>query len=319
MPPFVTIIIDIAAFGLVAALAIGLFRRFELGVDVRRRIRGESTAGAAVSATPLVRREDVRNPILAWVQRSLLNDPKDRQELRAALTAAGWESPTAPAIYVTIRFSLAIGLPFLFLFSQTLVSHPMGGLKLIVIAIFLCGAAMMLPRAYINARASGRRTQLEHEFPDALDLMVVCVEAGLALEAAFIRVGDETAESHPRISAEFRNVSQELRAGRTRAEALRSMGDRTQVDVVKSFVALLIQTDALGVSIAQSLRTYAAEMRQHRMLKAEEKAMRIPVLLTIPLVGAILPVIVTAALLPAIIDTIRVIGPAMNHVASAPK
>ena len=119
-------------------------------------------------------------------------------------------------------------------------------------------------------------------------------------------------QNDSRISAEFRNVSQELRAGRTRAEALRSLGDRTQVDVVKSRRALLIQTDALGVSIAQSLRTYSQEMRQHRMLKAEEKAMRIPVLLTIPLVGCILPVIITAALLPAIINTIRVVAPALN-------
>ena len=318
MSPLITLLVDIAAFGLVAALAIGLFRRFELGVDVRRRIRGENV-GTATAATPLVRREDIRNPILSWVQRSLLNDPKDRQELRAALSAAGFEGPTAPATYVTIRFGMAIGLPFLFLISQKFLAHPVTGLKLILIPILLSGMSLMLPRAYINNRAGARRTQLEHEFPDALDLMVVCVEAGLALEAAFIRVGDETAESHPRISAEFRHVSQELRAGRTRADALRSLGERTQVDVVKSFVALLIQTDALGVSIAQSLRTYAAEMRQHRMLKAEEKAMRIPVLLTIPLVGCILPVIVTAALLPAIIDTIRIIGPTLNNVASAPR
>ena len=111
-------------------------------------------------------------------------------------------------------------------------------------------------------------------------------------------------------------VSQELRAGRSRAEALRSLADRVQVDVIKSFVALLIQTDALGVSIAQSLRTYSHEMRQHRMLKAEEKAMRIPVLLTIPLVACILPVIVTAVMLPAIIDTVRNVIPALTHISA---
>jgi tight adherence protein C len=131
--------------------------------------------------------------------------------------------------------------------------------------------------------------------------MVVCVEAGLPLEAAFIRVGNDTATSHPRIGEEFRTVTEELQAGRTRQEALHSLANRTQVDVVKSFVALLIQTDSLGGSIAQSLRVYAAEMRQHRMLKAEEKAMRIPVLLSVPLVLCILPVIMTAVLLPAAI------------------
>ncbi len=311
MNPQVILLIDIAAFGAVATAVLMLARRVFLVLDVQRRIRGEAATAAGPSAS-VVRKEEVQNPVLAWVQRAFLDNPNDRSELRVALIQAGYESPNAPAVYVAIRISLAIGLPFVFLFGQALLPHPFTGLKLILIPLLLSGLALLLPRAFLNAQASSRRTQLEHEFPDALDLMVVCVEAGLGLESAFIRVGDETAESHPRISAEFRNVSQELRAGRTRAEALRSMADRTQVDVVKSFVALLIQTDALGVSIAQSLRTYSQEMRQHRMLKAEEKAMRIPVLLTIPLVGCILPVVITAALLPAIIDTLRVVAPALN-------
>ena len=104
-------------------------------------------------------------------------------------------------------------------------------------------------------------------------------------------------------------VNQDLRVGRSRAEALRGMADRTGVDMIVSFVALMIQTDALGGSIAQSLRTYSAEMRQTRMLRAEEKAMRIPVLLTVPLVLCILPVIVTAVMLPAIIGVMRGFGP----------
>ncbi len=109
-------------------------------------------------------------------------------------------------------------------------------------------------------------------------------------------------------------VSYELRAGRTRAEALRHLADRTQVEMIASFVALLIQTDTLGGSIAQSLRTYSAEMRSHRMLKAEEKAMRLPVLLTIPLVLFILPVIMGAVMLPPVLDGIRNFIPAMHAV-----
>jgi tight adherence protein C len=125
-------------------------------------------------------------------------------------------------------------------------------------------------------------------------------------------VGDETHESHPRISLEFQMISLELRAGRTRAEALRHMADRCQVEMINSFVALMIQTDALGGSIAQTLRTYSAEMRQHRMLRAEEKAMRLPVLLTVPLVLFILPTIMGAVMLPPVIDAIRNFLPAMG-------
>ena len=108
-------------------------------------------------------------------------------------------------------------------------------------------------------------------------------------------------------------MSAELTAGRGRSEALRAMAERVNVDSIKSFVALLIQTDALGVSIAQSLRTYSSEMRQSRFLKAEEKAMRIPVLLTVPLVACLMPVIIVALLLPPIIDLMRTLGPALAH------
>jgi tight adherence protein C len=142
--------------------------------------------------------------------------------------------------------------------------------------------------------------------------MVVCVEAGLGLESAFIRVAEDVKESHPRIAEEFDRMSDELRAGRSRADALRNLAARADVDAVKSFVALLIQTDSLGTSVGQTLKTYAAEMREHRFLKAEEKAMRVPVLMTIPLVACILPVIVTALMLPPVIDVIRTMVPALK-------
>src|SRR6185295_2650166 len=126
------------------------------------------------------------------------------------------------------------------------------------------------------------------------------------------RVGGEVGESHPRICEEFNIVSDELRAGRTRAEALRNLGDRTDVPAIRSFSALLIQTDTLGTSIAQTLRTYSQEMREDRFLKAEEKAMRIPVLMTIPLVACILPVVVAGLLLPPMIDMVRDMVPALQ-------
>jgi tight adherence protein C len=183
---------------------------------------------------------------------------------------------------------------------------------MIVAVLILSAIGFIGPRAFVDNRANGRRTQLEYEFPDALDLMVVCMEAGLGIEAAFVRVGSETVRSHPLISNEINRCSQEFRAGRSRADALRAMASRTMVDAVRSFVALLIQTDALGTSVGQTLKTYADEMREHRFLRAEEKAMRIPVLLTVPLVACILPVIIVSLLLPPAIDVMRTLLPALT-------
>jgi tight adherence protein C len=307
-----TAFVDLSIFALVTLGVMALGRAIDAGITIRRRVRGEVRSSALPAATSVVRAQTPGNPFLRWVQASTLNDPKERQKLQLDLIQAGFDSPSAQSWYVVIRFGLALGLPALFLFSQEFVDHPVTGLKLILIPIILAAIALIAPRAFIDNRANARRAQLETEFPDALDLLVVCVEAGLGLEAAFIRVGDDTVESHPRISEQLRQVSHELRAGRSRPDALRAWADRCQVDVIKSFVALLIQTDSLGVSIAQSLRTYSHEMREHRMLRAEEKAMRIPVLLTIPLVGFIMPVIVGALMLPPIIGAIRQYMPALG-------
>ena len=307
----------LAVFVAVVALTLLLSQRLESLLNVQRRLRGDGVGGApAPRAASIVKSEKVTNPILAWVQSvTSINDLKDRDQLRRDLARAGFDHPAAPVWFVIIRFGLAVGLPLLFLFGQTQSDTPFTGVKLIGLALAFCGTGLIAPRAYIDRRNGERKTALQHEFPDALDLMVVCVEAGLGLEAAFVRVAAEVTESHPRICEEFNEVSDELRAGRTRAEALRNLGERTDVPAIRSFAALLIQTDTLGTSIAQTLRTYSQEMREDRFLKAEEKAMRIPVLMTVPLVACILPVVVTALMLPAIIGVVRELLPALKGVS----
>lgn len=309
----ILILVQVLIFALVVGITLFLTRRLQLMSQTGRRMRGEAKkAPAEQRGETVLRQQKVKNPLLAWVQSSTsLKDKADRSKLDKSLRDAGFESPSAPAIFFVVRFSLAIGLPFAFLISQTLSAKPMIGLPLIFGALVLCAVGLILPQAAVDRIAGGRRAKLEQEFPDALDLMVVCVEAGLGIESAFIRVGEEVIHSHPRISEEFEKVSQELRAGRTRAEALRNLGARTGVPSVTSFATLLIQTDSLGTSIGQTLRIYSQEMRETRFMKAEEKAMRIPVLMTVPLVACILPVIITALLLPAIIDVIRTLMPAL--------
>jgi tight adherence protein C len=303
--------LQLLTFAVVVGLVILASRWAESAIAVRRRL-GQANQTTFRTATPLLKASDVSNNFLAWVRDATLKDRKEGQKLRKDLAEAGFEDPSAPVWYVIGRFSMAIGFPLLFILGQQLATKPMEGLGVIMFPLALAGIGLLVPGAFLGNRVEARRTQLEQEFPDALDLMVVCVEAGLGIEAAFVRVSHEIQESHPLIAKTFDRVSEELRAGRGRAEALRSMAERVNVDVLRSFAALLIQTDALGTSIAQTLRTFSIEMREHRFLKAEEKAMRIPTLMTIPLVACILPVIVTALLLPAAIDVIRVLGPALK-------
>jgi tight adherence protein C len=302
---------QIFTFALVVALSFVGARWVEGALAVRRRL-GQATDNPLVGETGIVKEREVSNNFLAWVEQATLTDQKEVSKLRKDLMEAGFESPAAPIYYVILRFTCAIGLPLIFLAAQQFVSKPMPPLWLIFSALFLTGIGLLIPGALLGNRVGARRTQLEQEFPDALDLMVVCVEAGLGLEAAFVRVSEEIRESHPRISQTMYRVAEEMRAGRGRAEALRAMAERTSVENLKSFAALLIQTDALGTSIAQTLRTFSNEMRLTRFLKAEEKAMRIPVLMTIPLVVCILPVIVTALLLPVMIDVNRNLMPMLT-------
>ena len=306
------LIIEILIFVTIVAATWFFGREIERVIEQRRRLGGQG-ATAAGSAAPLLQGRGVENRFFQWILTSTsISEPARRQKLRAELALAGFESPAAPVWFVIIRFLLAIGDPLVFVLSRILMSKPIGGSGFLLAVLIFGALGFLAPSIFIRQRARSRRMDLEVEFPDALDLMVVCVEAGLGLDAAFIRVGEEIGESHPRIAREFGRLAEELRAGRSRAEALRAMADRCDVQGIRSFVSLVIQTDVLGASIAQTLRTYSAEMRQTRFLRAEEKAMRIPVLMTIPLVVCILPVIVGALMLPAVIDVMRVLGPALR-------
>jgi len=312
MAAHLDLIIEAIIFFTIVGVTWVFGREIERAAAQRRRLGGQ---GGAVSgaATPLLQQRESSNRFFQWVRASTsISEPVERERLRGELLLAGFESPAAPVWYVIARFLLAIGLPLLFLLSRIILAKTLGGTGFIFGVLALCGIGFLAPSFYVRQRARSRQLDLEIEFPDALDLMVVCVEAGLGLDAAFIRVSDEIQESHPRIAREFSRLTEELRAGRSRTEALRAMADRCNVAGIRSFVALAIQTDALGASIAQTLRTYSAEMRHTRFLKAEEKAMRIPVLMTIPLVVCILPVIIGALMLPAVIDVIRYLGPALR-------
>ncbi|MDE2475093.1 MAG: type II secretion system F family protein [Alphaproteobacteria bacterium] len=306
------VVVQVLTFLFAVVLTVAVSDRVSHSAILRRRLGGEIVA--AVASRALFLKTPVLNSrFLRWVQSSSsIAEPKEHRKLARSLVLAGFEHPAAPVWYVISRFSVAIGLPFVFLIGERLLGRPTGDAVSIFGALFFCAIGLLLPRAYIDRRVESRRAQLAREFPDALDLMVVCIEAGLGLTAAFVRVAHEMKPSYPMITGELERVSERFRAGQSQSEALRAMADHCDVPAIKSFVALLIQTVSIGTSIAQSLRVYAKEVREARMLKAEERALRIPVLMTVPLITCILPVIVVALTLPAIIDVVRVLIPAMR-------
>jgi len=239
-----------------------------------------------------------------------LVDTKD-ESLRQRLIAAGYTAPYAPRAYTLIRLISVLALPVIMLFMLWAGGRTPSIFQLYIILGIAALLGLYLPSLFIRAKADRRQLQIVNGFPDALDLMLVCVEAGLGLEAAFTRVGMEITISHPLLAEQFGAVVLELRAGRSREDALRRMADRAGVDEIRAFSTLLIQSTKLGSSLAQTLRIYAAEMREKRRMRAEEKAHRLPVLLSIPLVACMLPVMIGVLMLPAMIRVVRLVFPAL--------
>ena len=241
---------------------------------------------------------------------SLVDSRSD--ELRARLVAAGYRSREAPRVFNVIRLVMTLGLPTIVLLLLLRTSGDISLLKLYAVGVSLALFGLYAPNIFIASRAARRRAEILRGFPDALDLMLVCVEGGLGLDAAFGRVGAEVARSHPLLAELMATLVLELRAGMSRDEALRRMADRAGVEEIGAFVTLLIQSAKLGSSIGQTLRIYASEMRERRKLKAEEKAHRLPVLLSVPLVACMLPTMIGVLMLPAAIRVVRVLVPALS-------
>ncbi|HEX5237996.1 MAG TPA: type II secretion system F family protein [Sphingomicrobium sp.] len=240
-----------------------------------------------------------------------LVDTKDLA-LRQKLIAAGYPAPFAPRVYTLVRTVMVIGLPIIVLLLFWLSGSTPGMVKLYFSLVLAAGMGLYFPSLFVRARADRRQRVIVNAFPDALDLMLVCVEAGLGLESAFSRVGMEMTTSHPLLAEQFGAVVLELRAGRSHEDALRRMADRAGADDIRAFATLLVQSTKLGSSISQTLRTYAAEMREKRQMRAEEKAHRLPVLISIPLVACMLPTMIGVLMLPAVIRVVRAVLPALH-------
>jgi tight adherence protein C len=309
------LVLMIVLFAVVAGAAYFIAQAVSTRQLARRRLLEPAVAAPSVAIGSL-RAEQIQSAWLRLVnsieKRGLsLVDTKDAA-LRQKLIAAGWSAPHAPRVYTLIRLVLVIGLPVLASVLFWVTGSSPGMFKLYFTLIIAAAAGLYFPALFIRAKADRRQQALINAFPDALDLMLVCVEAGLGLEAAFSRVGMEMMTSHPLLAEQFGAVVLELRAGRSHEDALRRMADRAGADDIRAFATLLIQSTKLGSSIAQTLRTYSSEMREKRRLRAEEKAHRLPVLISIPLVTCMLPTMIGVLMLPAAIRVVRALVPALH-------
>jgi len=183
------------------------------------------------------------------------------------------------------------------------------GLDSPVLLVSVTAFGFFLPRFALKRKIQARQQRIKLALPDALDLTVICVEAGLALDQAVMRVGQDLHHAHPDLSEEFHFVNLEMRAGKPRAEALRNLVDRTGVDDIRSLVGTLIQTDRFGTSVAQALRVHSDSLRTERRQRAEEQAAKTTIKMVIPLVLFVLPSIIFVTLGPAIIQLVRTLKP----------
>lgn len=242
--------------------------------------------------------------------------PKNSSFISAArlkMVQAGYMHPAAVTTFYAIKTVVAVALGIGVLMLAPLVVRSISPLTLLPIAAVTMIVGYLIPAWYVDLRTSKRKRLIREGFPDALDLLLICVEAGLGLDAAIARVGGEIDKAHPILAEQLRLVSTELRAGRSRDEALRHLADRTGVEDVRTLVTLMVQSDELGTSIGQALRVHAFELRAKRLLTAEEKAHKIPVKLAFPLMFGLIPVIFIVTLTPAIIKFVTFISPVLKR------
>ena len=270
----------------------------------RRRLREMSAAGAGGGTVSFGGPEQVLlteriSPRLEKIARTMPKSPKEMSRLRRRLAAAGIHSFGAALFYTIAELTLPI-----------LCAAPALLWMVGIAAWIVAGVAGMvgytIPGLVLARLIHNQKRRIENGLPDALDLMIVCIEAGCGLDQAIHKTSAELEISHPELASELRMITTEVRAGKPRLEAFKNFAARTRVDDVRALVAMLVQTDRFGTSVAQALRTHAETSRTKRRQRAEEKAAKIGVKLVFPLVFFLFPAFYVVTLGPAVIQFVRV-------------
>ena len=237
----------------------------------------------------------------------------DVTAMRVRFITAGWRTATAPALFFAAKSGLTLGLPIMafFVVNQRYHGDVDGSTMLCWLAV-AAAAGYYLPDTILKRKIAARQRDIFESFPDALDLMTVCVEAGLAMDAALARVANEIGLKSEILAEELQLVTLELRAGAAKERALRNLAMRTGVADVDALVTMLIQAERFGTSIADSLRVQSDLLRTKRRQRAEEQAAKIALKLLFPLIFFIFPCLLVVLLGPAFIQIYRVLLPSMN-------
>lgn len=238
-------------------------------------------------------------------------DGEKRGAVRARLMQAGFYSNRAVEIFYALRVlsALLCGLAGVLAVATF---RPAGAPIALLIVIGAANAGLFLPSLLLSSRIANRRLSLKLGLPDAVDLMVVCVEAGSTVTSALQRVSREFGEVHPVLASELEMTLQQMQAGSSRADALTRLAERAPLDELRNLVTMLNQSEALGASLGQTLRVFSDEMRRNRFLEAERKAAELPVKMSFPLVLFLFPCLMGVIFTPVVIRFIRVLFPAMN-------
>lgn len=247
---------------------------------------------------------------------SLPTDGWDKSALRIRFMNAGWRSPSAAAIYFAAKTVLALGLPLIALLMLSSLPGSVAHSLALIAALLMMLATLgyYLPNVVLARRIDRRQQEIFESLPDALDLMTVCVEAGLGVDAAMLRVADEIHVKSQVLSDEFSLVLLELRAGSSREKALRNLAMRTGVSDVETLVAMLVQAERFGTSVGSALRVYTDMLRTKRRHLAEERAAKIALKLLFPLMFFIFPALLMVLLGPAVIQIYRVMLPTVSGI-----
>jgi len=240
-------------------------------------------------------------------------EPQKKEELSAAklnMLRAGYTGKNSVRLFHAVQFLLAI----LFLIGGLILalvksfSQEMSMTDIMLHSLLPCAIGYYLPRYWVNKRVKQRQTEIIQGFPDALDLMLVCVEAGQSLDQSIIRVGKESRVGYPALADEFDMVAQEVKAGKERITVLKDMAERVGVPDVASFVTTLVQSATFGTSVADALRVYSADMRDKRIMRAEEKANMLPTKLTLGTMMFTVPPLLVILIGPSVYGIATMLG-----------
>ena len=293
-----SIMVTVLVFLASATMAFSVMAVLRVRGSVRRRAAGITAVGMDPADARSLRgssRKAAQKLIDYTTRHYSADHSKDMKILRQRLVRAGIFDPSGVAYFFIARTGLAIGLAVAVFFFAPLAQ----GTSAFWMAMGVAGLVGYVgPSLYLDRRISSRREEHRAGFPDFMDLLVVCADAGLSMEASLDRVGRELADSYPSLTANIHMANLEIRAGRPLTDALDHLGDRLGLDEARSFATLIQQSDELGSSITEALRVYSDDMRHKRLSRAEEKAYSLPAKLSIPMMVCIFPVLFVVILLP---------------------